>query len=319
VILDLDDVESVLVGQRLRNLWARQLRVSRSGRLASLPAPLQRLVVRIRRTPRLVSRTAALVLDWPGWRRGEWLAFRGCERVLVCSEADRKLLGATQKIVVVPNGFDLHGAPAGEMRTGSGATIGFWGLMSYPPNTDGATWLVTEILPHLRRLVPEVQVRIIGRGGDNLRVPSPPDVVATGEVADMSPELARVDVAVVPLRMGGGTRIKIVEAWAHRIPVVSTSLGAYGLDARDGHDVLLADDPAEFARAVHRVLSDGELRRRLVRNGSARAAQLSWRQISAQLSPLIATLAAAGSPANGAHDASTLGTVDPRDSAGPAG
>jgi glycosyltransferase involved in cell wall biosynthesis len=163
--------------------------------------------------------------------------------------------------------------------------------MGYAPNTDGAQWLVRDILPQLRELLPDVRVRLVGRGSDRLAVASERGVDVTGTVEDMATELARIDVAVVPLRMGGGTRIKILEAWAHQIPVVATGLGAYGLATTDEQDVLIADDAPAFARAIHRVLTDRELRDRLVANGKARAEDLTWKRISAALSPLLASLA----------------------------
>jgi glycosyltransferase involved in cell wall biosynthesis len=91
----------------------------------------------------------------------------------------------------------------------------------------------------------------------------PPAVVVAGRVPDMEPELARADIAVVPLRIGSGTRLKILESFAHRIPVVSTTIGADGLDVQNGVHLLLADRPEEFARACRRVIEDRALARRL--------------------------------------------------------
>jgi glycosyltransferase involved in cell wall biosynthesis len=93
-------------------------------------------------------------------------------------------------------------------------------------------------------------------------------VTMTGHVDDMAGELSRCDVAAVPIRFGSGTRVKILEAFAHRIPVVSTTLGAEGLEAVDGEHLLLADDPTSFARACERLLGDVVLRKRVAEAGA---------------------------------------------------
>src|SRR5205085_8229088 len=102
------------------------------------------------------------------------------------------------------------------------------------------------------------------------RLAGSPGVVWTGPVADAGLDLQVASVAVVPLRAGSGTRVKIIEAWAHGVPVVTTAIGAEGLDARDGEHLLLADGADAIARAVIRLTTDGGLRRRLVDAGRRR-------------------------------------------------
>jgi glycosyltransferase involved in cell wall biosynthesis len=102
------------------------------------------------------------------------------------------------------------------------------------------------------------------------RLHDPPAVTVVGAVPTMESELARADVAVVPIRYGSGTRLKILESFAHRIPVVSTTLGAEGLDVRDGVHLLLADDPTGFAAAAARLLTDPDLRHSLVEQAERR-------------------------------------------------
>jgi glycosyltransferase involved in cell wall biosynthesis len=139
--------------------------------------------------------------------------------------------------------------------------LAFVGRRDYGPNTDGARFLVERVLPHVRSLLPGSVIRFVGRGGDELAdLAGAPGVELVGEVDDVAAELARADAIVVPLRFGGGTRVKILEAFAWRIPVVSTSVGCEGLDATPDEHLLVADDPEQFARACERAVRDHALR-----------------------------------------------------------
>ena len=130
---------------------------------------------------------------------------------------------------------------------------------------DAAEWLVGQIVPRLQVKVPGVEIRLVGKSAPGVaRLHRPPAVTVVGQVPEMEPELARADIAAVPLRIGSGTRLKILESFAHRVPVVSTSVGADGLDVRDGVHLLLADDAEGFAEACRRLLTDADLRGRLV-------------------------------------------------------
>jgi glycosyltransferase involved in cell wall biosynthesis len=138
------------------------------------------------------------------------------------------------------------------------------GSFDYQPNIDAAQWLATDIAPRIRAAVPEAEVRLVGRPGTNVtQLHQPRAVTVVGAVPTMEEELARASVAVVPVRFGSGTRVKILESFAHRVPVVSTTLGAEGLDVEDGVHLLLADDPEAFAAATVRLLGDVGLRLRL--------------------------------------------------------
>ncbi len=140
----------------------------------------------------------------------------------------------------------------------------FQGSLGYPPNIDGAEWLATAVAPRLRAAVPATEVRLVGRPATSVRQLHEPGVLSVvGQVPSMDQELARATVAVVPVRYGGGTRVKILESFAHRVPVVSTTFGAEGLDVTDGVHLLLADDPDAFAAATIRLLRDPGLRVRL--------------------------------------------------------
>ena len=134
------------------------------------------------------------------------------------------------------------------------------------------TFFVREVLPQLRRLVPDVQVRLVGEADPAVHTLGGVDnVTVTGLVPDITDELLRADVAAVPIRFGGGTRIKILEAFAHRIPVVSTTMGAEGLEVHGGEQLLIADDKSGFAERCAELLTDETLRASL-----ADAAHRHW-------------------------------------------
>jgi len=137
----------------------------------------------------------------------------------------------------------------------------FFGAGNYHPNTDGLLFFFREILPRLRARYPGITLRILGplippeieaHAGDGVEV--------TGLVEDIRPYLERAAVIIAPLRIGGGTRFKILEAMAMGKAVVSTAVGAEGIDVRNGSDIMLADRPEEFASQVGRLLEDAPLR-----------------------------------------------------------
>ena len=189
---------------------------------------------------------------------------------VVCSDLDASRSGLAH-VRVVPNGYRSPERPLGKSAPGAAPTVMFQGTKRYPPNADAARFLASEIAPRLARLVPDVQIRLVGIVPPSLalEVADPPLVTVVGAVQEMDEELAMTDVAVVPLRFGSGTRVKILEAFAHRIPVVSTSLGAEGLGLEDRVHILIGDDATDIAEACASLLSDSELRERIVENAHA--------------------------------------------------
>jgi glycosyltransferase involved in cell wall biosynthesis len=192
------------------------------------------------------------------------------DRVAVASALDRARLGLSNA-VTIPNGYRAPDRPVGRIEVASPPTILFQGMLGYPPNRLAAIELVERILPPLRERVPDIRVRLVGGGGENVRhLDDPPTVTVTGWVDDITAELAKADLVVVPIRAGSGTRIKILEALAHRIPVVSTTIGAEGLNLQDDVHLLVADTPEEIADRCVAALKDPELRRRLADHGQQR-------------------------------------------------
>lgn len=147
------------------------------------------------------------------------------------------------------------------------------GTMFWPPNSEGALWFAESVLPRVLAAIPEAVFTVIGKHPPGI-LRSLPDrfgsaVSIEGYVADVAPYLAETAAFVVPLLSGGGMRVKILDAWSWGVPVVSTRLGAEGIDVRPGEDALLADTPDSFADACIRLLTDVDLRVRLGRAGRA--------------------------------------------------
>jgi glycosyltransferase involved in cell wall biosynthesis len=197
------------------------------------------------------------------WRSFQLSVASQVERIVVPSELDASR-SSFSNVAVVPNTYPRPPRPAGDPSAEHPPVLLLQGSLGYPPNIDAAHWLATVIAPKIRRQVAGLEIRLVGRPATSiLKLHAPGVVTVVGEVPSMSTELARASVAVVPIRYGGGTRVKILESFAHRVPVVSTTLGAEGLDVQDGVHLLIADDPDEFAAAAVRLIEDATLRIRI--------------------------------------------------------
>ena len=144
--------------------------------------------------------------------------------------------------------------------------------MDWYPNEDAVAFFADEVLPQIQAKVSNVQFSIVG-GNPSARVQKLAEregVVVTGRVPEIKPYFAEATVFVVPLRIGSGTRLKILEALAMGKAIVSTTVGAEGLDLKDSAEIFIADEPIAFADAVTRILTDASLRRRIGENGRAR-------------------------------------------------
>lgn len=186
------------------------------------------------------------------------------DAVVVCSELDRQR-GGMPNTWVIPNGYAYQSRPAGRLTVGDPPTMLFLALFGYGPNADAATYLVRDIMPLVRSKIAGIRLRLVGEPSEGVRaLHDPPATTVTGFVPDVRSELERADLIVVPIRYGGGTRIKVLEAFAHRIPVVSTRMGAEGIDAADDQEILFGDTPDVFAEQCVRLLRDEGLRGRIV-------------------------------------------------------
>ena len=194
------------------------------------------------------------------------------DTVLVTSEADRARIGTG---VVYPNAVPDVPQP----RPPKQNDIAFSGNMEYEPNYTAVRWFATHVWPELRTRQPALNWRLIGRNEAAVRplVSHDNHVILTGPVTDAVLEIARARLAIVPVQAGSGTRIKIIEAWAAGVPVISTTIGAEGLPATPGEHLLIADTPADFLSAVERVLNDSALQNRLASSGRRLYEQrLTW-------------------------------------------
>jgi glycosyltransferase involved in cell wall biosynthesis len=217
-----------------------------------------------RQAARLKGRAAINRLNAHDWKVFQRAVAANVNQVILCSDDDVRRSGLPNA-VTVPNTYGRPVRSLGRTKVGTPPTILFQGSFHYGPNIDGVEWFIDDVAPHLWEELPGAQIRLVGTTSPQVeRRHRPPAVIVAGRVPEMEPELARADIAVVPLRIGSGTRLKILESFAHRIPVVSTTVGADGLDVEDGVHLLLADRPEEFARACRRLIEDRALARRMV-------------------------------------------------------
>jgi len=212
-----------------------------------------------------------LQAQWRRMLRFERAALGRFDLVLAVSDADRQTFGRlfpgalTAPVHVVPTGVDTaYFAPMYD-RHSKPAHLVFTGSMDWLPNEDGMQYFVREILPRIRQFEPDATLSIIGRSPTPAvrRLANDHGVRVTGSVDDVRPYVADGSVYVVPLRIGGGTRLKIFEAMAMGRAVVSTTVGAEGLPVTPGEHIVVADEPQHFAEAVVRLVRDDEMRRRL--------------------------------------------------------
>jgi glycosyltransferase involved in cell wall biosynthesis len=201
---------------------------------------------------------------------------------------------APGRVTVVPNGVDARAVVPGG-GAGTGSQVLFVGSMDYGANVDAARELLREIAPRLRS--PGARIALVGADPPaELRVAAaaaPVPVEVTGRVQDIAEWWRSSRLLAVPLRIGGGTRLKILEAMAYGLPVVTTSLGCEGLDVEHGRDLLVADDPVQFARWVDRVLVDDDLARDLAAHGRETVERgYDWRSSGEALGAALRRLAA---------------------------
>jgi glycosyltransferase involved in cell wall biosynthesis len=213
--------------------------------------------------------------------RYEAEAVRRFDHVIAVSAHDKQLMSAwtdPSRISVTPTGVDLaqfgEGAPpAGEARP----LVVFVGSMDWEANADGIDWFCREAWPRVAAARPDAVLRVVGRKPPaRIQQLASPTVEITGTVPSVVEHLHAAAVNIVPLRIGGGTRLKIYEAMAARRPVVSTRVGAEGLDVTHGEDILLEDEPAAFADAIVRLLADPAARTRLGDAAARTAARFDW-------------------------------------------
>jgi len=306
--------ESRAMRRQLRELLEReqfdlahadQLNMAPFARATGLPVVLdehnavwtifQRMVEQERGIKRLL-----LELEWRRLKRYEGHICRSSAAVMTVSEEDRAALeaaGAPQNMPIIPIAVEVAGIQPVQRQPNAQGMLSM-ATMYWPPNIDGVLWFAREVLPLIRRDEPDAPLYIVGaRPPAEVRALAlEATIEVTGYLDDPMPYLESSALMVVPLRAGGGMRVKILEALARGIPVVSTTIGAEGIDVTSGEHLLIADAPADFAAAVIRLLRDRAFANQLATNGRRHAmARYDWRAVCPAVEPVYRqALAAAG-------------------------
>jgi glycosyltransferase involved in cell wall biosynthesis len=240
-------------------------------------------------------RRLPLELEWRKMRRYEAVASRQARLTIAVSEQDCATLlklAPDASVRAVSTGVDIsYFAPRADMRPQAGRMV-FVGSMDWQPNEDAILYFIDAILPLVRERVPKATLSVVGRNpGERLRREAQrAGVEVTGTVSDVREFVAAAAVYIVPLRIGGGTRLKIFEALAMGKAVVSTTIGAEGLPLQHGRNFLQADTPRAFADSVVALLQDPEQRERIGAAGRELVeAHYSWAQVATEFESLIET------------------------------
>ncbi|NJN84097.1 MAG: glycosyltransferase, partial [Caldilineaceae bacterium] len=225
------------------------------------------------RSPRRWLAAGYSLVQWRKLRRYEAAICRRAAATVTVSNADRDALlslAPEAKVTVVSNGINLDDyETAGAVQLDQPLRLVFTGKMDYRPNIDAVLWFANQVLPLIQARAEGIRFQIVGRNShprlDGLR--SNPAIEITGAVAETTPYIQAAAAYVIPMRVGGGTRFKALEAMACAVPTVSTRLGVEGIEVQSGREMLLADSAQEFADAVCLLLEDvragGDERRRL--------------------------------------------------------
>lgn len=221
----------------------------------------------------------------------EFKMYRSADKVLTLTEEDKRTLlrfDPSLKVNVVPHGVDVeYFNPRGRRPVGD--HVCFVGNFGHEPNVDAASFFYREVFPHVKGARPKVKLLLVGKDPPSgvRKLGRDPSVTVTGYVPDVRPYLNASKVFVAPLRLGGGFRGKVLEALSSGVPVVSTSVGVYGLGGEPGVHFLVADEPKAFARAVVEVLEDEGLARKLSVNGRKLAEEFSYERSVGKLERIL--------------------------------
>jgi glycosyltransferase involved in cell wall biosynthesis len=206
-------------------------------------------------------------VDLTRWQKLHSKIVANSNGVTVCSELDVVKLTerfSKEMFFAVPNGYAIPDRFQSEAdRNHDAPVLLFVGDLAYRPNEEAARFLCVSVLPHVRKLFPTARVRLVGGAGTATDLSSLPGVELAGRVESIEDELLSSSISCAPLLSGGGTRIKIIEAFAYGVPVVATSVGAEGLDAVSGQQLLVGDSPELFAEHCCSLLASDLLREQL--------------------------------------------------------
>jgi glycosyltransferase involved in cell wall biosynthesis len=202
------------------------------------------------------------------WRRREAVWAERFSILTVCKDSDRAHFGAGDRVHVVPNGFAQPSAEHPRDISPAAPRLGMIGDFTYLPNHDGLRWFVTNCWPAIRRQVPGVSLRLIGKASDEIaRSFGQQNIAGLGYVPDTGVEIATWSGMIVPTRLGGGTHLKVAEGLARRVPIITTPHGARGYSIEPGRHAFVAEGGDTFAAACVRTLSEPEIGERLAAAG----------------------------------------------------
>jgi len=228
-------------------------------------------------------------------QRYEQQALQRFHHVIAVSEHDKKQMSAwidAERISVVPTGVDTEQFHPGQQSVEKEGLVLFVGAMDWEPNVDAMEYFCREIWPGVLGRIPTAHLRIVGRNpGVRVHRLASNSVEVTGRVASVTDHLHEAALAVVPLRIGGGTRLKIYEAMAAGKAMVSTTVGAEGLEVHSGKDIMLSDTAESFAESTVRLLQDAEARGRMGRAAAELAANYGWPLIGAKFGQILERVA----------------------------
>ncbi|MCL5735678.1 MAG: glycosyltransferase family 4 protein [Actinobacteria bacterium] len=253
----------------------------------------------IRLLPR--AKRIAAMFDYPLFVRAQRAAAQTCDLVLVANSGDVDSVSAMtgRRVRHAPNGFDYSTPP--DFEQVRAPRIVFYGSLGYEPNIDGLRWFVREVWPQVRAAFPGVRMEIAGKPTAEAQTfASEPDIHLCGFVQSIPSFVTGGALLVVPLRSGSGTRIKVLEAWALGLPVVSTSVGCEGLDAVDGETALIADDPHRFAQACIDLLCSPDRGQTMARQAYEFAKErFDWLTLAPGLEDAVASVTRTGRASGG--------------------
>jgi glycosyltransferase involved in cell wall biosynthesis len=240
-------------------------------------------------------------------KRYESMLVREFEHTLAVTSIDEKDLltavseiapgaerACAEKITVIPIAVDTVRLAPIQRQAGS-ANILTLGSLHYPPNADGIRWFAREVFPLIARQMPDVTLTIVGKNPPadfhQMAAENPGVITVTGYVPELKPYMEQAALMVIPVRAGSGMRVRILEALALAMPLVTTTIGLEGIDARHGEEVLVADTVEDFAAAVTRLMGDADLQARLAKNGRRLAERAyDWRVVLSKLDQVIRPL-----------------------------
>lgn len=203
-----------------------------------------------------------LMYKWARWEKRVLDRFK---IAAVCSRQDKETLGSNSRICIIPNGYEMPAEkPTWKLR--NQMSLGFIGHLEYNPNKLGLKWFGEKIWPLITAKIPNARLRIVGKIPQDDTFLKFPHFEPTGFIEDTGPEFNSWSAMIVPLQYGGGTRLKILDAFSKMCPVVSTPVGAYGLEVKDNQHLLIQENPESFANACIQLIKNQSLAQQLAQN-----------------------------------------------------